>query len=353
MKNKKNESKKAFFFLRHNNDIDHIVPVLYKWLSTENIPTDVIITTTKNHLDDYRINYLRQFKNVNIYYIDDLFKKFSKPHFFIYFYARYSTQMDKIIKKHPRLKKLADKTINKIADRVFGDTKQGIAVFDWTYTYFVEKLTKIAEERKFVSISLPHGDAPYVNRMISNDAMNYSYLDINKFANMFDYTVVPNQLCFGRYEKYIEKNRIKILGSPRYSDEWMDILLKMIEPYEAAESKDKLKIVLFLRNMGFPIFWEEVVRSIKFILQFPNVYLIVQHHPRNTRAKKLTERLIELYPELEDEIGKNVQFNYKGVNSVSLLKWSDLVIDVGTSITWDAVKQKKPVLMPEYLHANY
>ena len=38
--------KKAFFFLRHNNDIDHVTPVLYKWLSTENIPTDIIITTT-------------------------------------------------------------------------------------------------------------------------------------------------------------------------------------------------------------------------------------------------------------------------------------------------------------------
>ena len=46
-------AKKAVFFLRHNNDIDHIVPVLYKWLSTENVPTDIIITTKQDFLEDF------------------------------------------------------------------------------------------------------------------------------------------------------------------------------------------------------------------------------------------------------------------------------------------------------------
>ena len=66
---------KAFFFLRHNNDIDHITPVLYKWLSTENVQTDIIITTKRDFLEDYRITYLKQFKNANIFHISDLFKK--------------------------------------------------------------------------------------------------------------------------------------------------------------------------------------------------------------------------------------------------------------------------------------
>jgi len=344
---------KAFFFLRHNNDIDHITPVLYKWLSTENIPTDIIITTDRKHLEDYRINYLKQYKNANIYYIDDLFKKNSLEHFFIKYYFKYSTQADNYIKKMNFAKKISDKRIKKIAKKVFKGTNKGIVVFDWTYTYFVRQIVKIAQNKKFKTISLPHGDAPYVNQLITSNAMNYKFMDTHASADIFDYLVVPNHLCYKRYDKYLDKDKIKILGSPRYSDEWMDILLKMIQPYKVDESKNKLKIVLFLRNMGYPIFWEEVVRSIKFILQFPNVFLIVQHHPRNTRAEKLTKKLIKLFPELESIIDVNVKFNYKGVNSVSLLKWSDLVIDVGTSITWDAIKQKIPVLMPEYLHANY
>ncbi|MCK4416141.1 MAG: hypothetical protein KAU84_03220, partial [Thermoplasmatales archaeon] len=68
-------SKKAFFFLRHNNDIDHSVPVLYKWLTTENIPTDIIVPTSRELVNDERIQFLKQYKNANIYYIGDLFKK--------------------------------------------------------------------------------------------------------------------------------------------------------------------------------------------------------------------------------------------------------------------------------------
>jgi len=347
------KSTKAFFFLRHNNDIDHITPVIHKWLSNENIPTDIIITTDREHLTDYRIEFLKQHKNANIYYIDDLFKKQSLEHFFNKYYFKYNTQADNYIKKSNFAKKFADKRIKKVTEKLFKGVDRGIVVFDWTSTYFVQQVIKIAKKRKFISISLPHGDAPYVNQLITSGAMNYKFMDAHASAKIFDYLVVPNQLCYKRYDKYLDKNKIKILGSPRYSDEWMDIVLKMIPPYKVDESKNKLKIVLFLRNMGYPIFWEEVVRSIKFILQFPNVYLIVQHHPRNTRAKKLTKRLINIYPELKTEIDVNVKFNYKGVNSVSLLKWADLIIDVGTSITWDAVKQGKPVLMPEYLHANY
>jgi hypothetical protein len=133
----------------------------------------------------------------------------------------------------------------------------------------------------------------------------------------------------------------------------MNIILKMIPAFDVSESEKKLKIVLFLRNIGYPIFWEEVVRSIKLILQFPDIYLIVKHHPRNSIAKRLTKKLVNIYPELKKDIDVNLKFIYEGVNSVSLLKWADLVIDIGTSVTWDAIKQRKPVLMPEYLHANY
>ena len=56
---------------------------------------------------------------------------------------------------------------------------------------------------------------------------------------------------------------------------------------------------------------------------------------------------------LKQNLDSNLKFIYEGVNSSSLMKWADLVIDLGTSITWEAVKQDKPVLMLEYLHSNY
>jgi hypothetical protein len=113
MNTKNQYSEKAFFFLRHNNDIDHITPVLYKWLSNENVNTDVIIPTNRKLLQDYRINFLKQHKNVNIYYINDKFKKLSLEYFFNRFYFKYDTECDRVFKKIPIIKKIADKITRK------------------------------------------------------------------------------------------------------------------------------------------------------------------------------------------------------------------------------------------------
>lgn len=354
MKNVKvKNNKKAFFFLRHNNDIDHIAPVLYKWLSTEDVQTNIIITTNPSLLNDYRINYLGRFENVRIFHINDLFKKHSPVNVFNKYYFKYNTEADNFIRRSSVIRKKSDKYIKKIANSLFKDVNNGIVVFDWISTYFVRQITKLAKERGFTTISLPHGDRPHVSLLEGVDSLDYSYLNQYKSFEMFDYLVVPNKLTSKRYDRFISEDKLKILGSPRYCDEWLNIISKFIPSFEIKESKNKLKIVLFLRNTGYPIFWEEVMKAIQLIIQFENVYLIVKHHPRNRTAKKLTEKLISSSPEVKQKIGKNLRFIYTGVDSGSLLKWADLIIDIGTSVTWDAVKQNKPVLMLEYLNANH
>ena len=354
MKNNENSKKeKIFFFLRHNNDIDHIVPIIYKWLLNEKIETNVIITTKRKHLTDYRINILKKFKHANIVYITDLFKKPSLAYLFNIFYYKFDTKWDKLFKKSKILNKIIDKIIVEIADRIYGDTKNAVVAFDWVTVYFVQQMVKIAQKKKFITVSLPHGDRPYISFFETLNILNYSGLESFKDYKFLDYVAVPNKLCFKRYEPHLEKERIKILGSPRYSDEWLEIISKYIKTYTTKNDKNKLKIVLFLRNINYPIFWDEVVRTIKLILQFPNVYLIVKHHPRNSEAKSLTRKLIKLYPEIKDNINLNLEFIYHAVSSDSVIKWSDIIIDVGTSVTWEPVKKGKPVLMLEYTYANY
>jgi hypothetical protein len=350
---KNNKPSKAFFFLRHNNDIDHITPVLYKWLTTQTIPTDVIITTKRSLLNDYRIQLLKKFSHARIVYVNDFYNKYNWTYLFNYFYPKYTNNIDKLVKKSSFVQRKADAIIHRIADTLFKGIDNAIVVFDWTTTYFVQQMVKHAKQKNFTTLSLPHGDRPYISYFETLHDLNYSSLESYKPSQIFDYVVVPNTLCFKRYEQYMEKNRIQVLGSPRYSDEWMHIINESIQSYDVKESKGKVKIVFFLRNIGYPIFWDEVVRTMKLILQFPEIYLVVKHHPRNTTAKKLTKTLLRYYPEVKKHLHTNIEFIYGSINSSSLMKWADIVLDLGTSVTWEAVKQKKPVLMLEYLHANY
>ena len=40
------------------------------------------------------------------------------------------------------------------------------------------------------------------------------------------------------------------------------------------------------------------------------------------------------------------------VHSIQLMNWADVIIDLATSVVFEAVKAEKPVLAADYLHAG-
>jgi hypothetical protein len=103
--------------------------------------------------------------------------------------------------------------------------------------------------------------------------------------------------------------------------------------------------VLFLRKRDFSIFWEEVDRVVRLLASFSNVKLIVKAHTRGGWKQPLsrTRELQRL---------DNVEFVASKVHSAHLLSWADVVIDIATSVAFEAVKTGKPVLAADYLHAG-
>ncbi|MBN9127001.1 MAG: hypothetical protein J0I90_05365, partial [Nitrosospira sp.] len=62
---------KALFFLRHYNDIDHITPVISKWIETGH-SCDIVLIGKHRLLSDYRIEFLKKLDGVRIAHIRDL-----------------------------------------------------------------------------------------------------------------------------------------------------------------------------------------------------------------------------------------------------------------------------------------
>jgi len=247
-----------------------------------------------------------------------------------------------------------------IAKRILDDTMsevdQGLIVFDWisdnmtAYLEFATPICETAHARGFKTVSLPHGDEPHYCRMIRRDELDYEKPNIYREAkNLFDFIVVPNELCAKRYRGYCEDQQIKVLGSPRYNDEWIQKVGSLIEPYRWSGPETMIRIVFFLRTYGYPLFWEEIVRTIKLIKQFRAVNLAVVHHTRGADLRAL----LKYHPELSPRRENNVDIIDKAVSSASLIRWADVVLDVGTSTVFEAVKRDKPVLELEYLHATY
>lgn len=355
--------KKLLVFLRAYNDIDHIVPVIYKWLSTENVPTDIVITSSPDYLNDYRIQFLKQFNNLQVHFIDDFLPEekrrplnlksptnyMRRYHPIGIAYKIWSRSFGSSPQTLPENASHDTQFVERMLDILFEGTDKGIIVFDWTFTDFVKAVNEVAKRRGFTTISLPHGDRPFCNLMETLNDLDYSRLesDTDKL-DIFDYRVYPNKLCADRWELNTNAENVRILGSPRYNDEWLDIISPLLPVYHPAKGHYGLKIAFFLRNFNYPIFWEEVIRTVRLILQFPDVNLTLKHHTRSATVPQL----IQAYPELNADNIPNLESVYDDVHSGSLLEWADVVLDLGTSVVFEAVKRGKPVLAMEYLHAN-
>ena len=131
-------NKKLLVFLRAYNDIDHITPILYKWLIVTDIPVDVVITSNRSFLNDYRIKLLNQFQNFTLYHVDDFLSKAERK-------MKNKLQIDRML------------------DYIMGAINKGIIVFDWTFRDFVKLVSNSAKERGYKTVSLPHGDRPFYN----------------------------------------------------------------------------------------------------------------------------------------------------------------------------------------------
>lgn len=355
-------------FLRQYNDIDQMTPVLWKLSTTGDAVVHVVITTQEKYLDDSRIRFLAGSPDVHLRFIDEFLSEQEEEE------RRTGSVQGKpatglagrLLGRWGRgpLKTPASSVGVSQADSFFArpaiverilntaaGTEPAVVLFDWTQPVdFVLAVLAEARKRSWPTVSLPHGDSPYCNLLENKSDLNYGRMEnYRRNGTMFDYVVVPNALTARRYNEWLAPDRLKVLGSPRYNDEWMGILSDMTPSFAPENDTEGLKIALFLRPKDYAIHWEEVITSMRLVMQFPDVRLVIKHH---TRESSVT-RLMNAFPELRTSDNPRIEFALNDAPSGSVIRWADVIMDLGTSATFEAVKLGKPVLALEYLQANY
>lgn len=351
---------KALFFLRHYNDIDHITPIIYKWMQSGH-PCDVVLIGSTQFRRDFRIKYLSQLTGVRVAHIRELLSWID--------YIKWRLQMLLLTRNVRRIKvigpfvtKLAERydekereplwrhTAEFLLNRSFGDSAKGVVAFDWIErnsvicVEWVEVVVAMAKNKGFGTVSLPHGDSPHASQLIRRGERHKEPDITFSAAKIFDKVVVPNELCATRFRPFMEENQLAVLGSPRYCEEWLKILSGLMPPSPLVRSNSRLKIVMFLRKANFTTFWEEVGEVVHMIAEFPGVELIIKPHTRSGWKQSLTkDSAIKQLP--------NVRVAGDDAHSVHLMNWSDVIIDLATSVVFEAVRAKKPVLAADYLIA--
>ena len=236
---------KVLFFLRHYNDIDHITPVIFKWIESGH-QCDVVLIGAMKFRKDFRIEFLRSLSKVRVAHVCEIFSPLE--------YIRWRLQMlllsssfqrfflapliNKITEKYPAEKRelfwrhSAEKLLNRSFDGVDG----GVIAFDWVErssvisVEWVEITITMARDRGLRAVSLPHGDSPHVNQLIRSGEWHLGADAVFSNAKIFDTLVVPNELCAIRFRPFLNDKAIEVLGSPRYCEEWLLKLAKILPP---------------------------------------------------------------------------------------------------------------------------
>lgn len=362
--------RKAVFFIRAYNDMDHLTPVIWKLATSTDVSVSVVVRMGRDALHDYRMNFLRALGSVDIRHISE-FKLDSisvgnegaphKPE--LNLFQRVWKKLQKLVASPdapvapPKPRHYVDPAkVEAMLDALFGTAAQGIVIFDWVTLSdfnrnFALTVAEAARRRGYVNLSLPHGDSPYSNAMFKTEDIDYSAMEHYQ-DNPLDVVVVPNPLTAKRYSPFRDAHQLRVIGSARYNSEWMDMMQTLVPSFDVPGTEDKLKVLLFLRNSDFPINWEQLITTIRLVTQFPDVYLVVKHHTRGGVETSHHHREHLELGKLNQMTAPNLKIVYNDIHSGSLLQWSDVVLELGTSIAFEAVKLNKPLLALEYCHAN-
>jgi hypothetical protein len=132
-------------------------------------------------------------------------------------------------------------------------------------------------------------------------------------------------------------------GSLRWSPSWFELNRRLAPAYEWPEAGDRLKVVFMLPKWRNQVHADEVVALVKRLQELPFVSLAIKGH---ARLEYGSADPLRADPDVDwsriTEVSK--------VDSVSLIKSADAILDVGSSIGLEVVLQDKLLVNPFYIH---
>ena len=356
------------FFVQKFNDIDHFTPIIYKLAKdTDKRITVLCFNPFYDVFNDFRLRFLKTFKNVHV---DHLYQ-FHTPNTLytllrfclltpyrgnylknsrriltgilkgkwqrsdiLYlalgliksFAARYKILETHYVKNHYK-----GRWVTEMIDRL----NPSVMILDHAATdriANVKDIMKEARTRGIPTISLPHGIPLFLKHSRDYDRAKQDYLN-----NACDHLVFQHPWWRDECVEYgLNKNRTTILGIARHCTEWQTVLHRILDfdPWLEGRGAGKLKVVYMDSGPDrYHEYKNTVQEAVDKIGKLDFVHFIYKPHTRRNIA--------HLNIPAKADVAK-------GVNSVNLIKWADVVVGMHSSIMMEVLIQNKVYISPTY-----
>ena len=338
--------KNIIYFCREYNDIDHVVPIAAELLNNHDVDSLCFYNynVEKSYQDDYRIKYLNQHNN---FIFRELSSDLSTTENLFYKLCTLCQKTFFISKKFNHViitirSKFINRLYNKFDfNKLINTEKNYILLFDHSNSNFIDNAYNYSSKHAIPVGLLLHGINPTENLLMSTKMLKINSLDKSwQHNNKADAFFVNNE----HYEKRslahgVSKEIISIIGSPRFSFKWSNILENITPDVDLpTPGPNYVKIVIMLNKYRYNTWKEEIERVIKSLLLIDDVFIIVKPHTRKMIFDGFNNDRIFIADQ--------------DCHSRRLFEWSDLTLFTISSIFLDALLLDKPVLFLRLATSN-
>lgn len=350
------------FFIRHFNDIDHLTPIIWKMKRGNHSVSVYCLNPEYDIKSDYRLCFLKEL-GITVTYVYDikshelgrkhqLLRRLSKYFFSIANYLKrlksssLPSSLNGITTKITRYgKKIHNYCKDNYYDAIWAygiikGTNARAVCFDHIRPdlYVVRVILEASQRLSIPTVALPHGVHLYTNDMTKPKSEESRRL--NKF-NQFDYIIATNQLRkVALTQSGVASEKISVLGSARYCDEWMNQNSKILpqRTHETSKNSGLLKLVFFPSKPQCNMDLERMSKTINILSDLEGIQLKVKPHTRTAIGE-------EYY-----KVGS--RSDATEILTAELCEWADAILVVGSSVITEALMRNKPALYLKYLHTN-
>lgn len=330
MFNNKYINKNIVFFIRHENDLDFILPLILKTRKRK------IVFWRKINKNDPRIKYLLKINKEDVIFLS-YFQRHITVDIFLYFLNHLSNILSNNIKKIFQfievnsLLKCLKKNKNLLLFSEFD-----LIAFDHIYNDFVESIILFSKSinKNIKSISLPHGTNPFINNITNKNLISFHRINLKKFDKVF---------CSDKQHFEIIENNNKVIIYPmRFTKLYVNFFIDEILSIKSKknENDNENLNILYLHSKIFGnINSDEIKRMFKIFNKYKNFNIVIKKHPRG--GYRELKKLFNI---------KNYLISEK--HPIELMLINNYIICVQSISIIDALILNKIVIVPTYFSSN-
>ncbi len=328
-------SKKVIFMIRHENDLDFMMPIMLFACKP------IVIFWGFIAKDDFRVAMLNK-QGITPVYLDGL-----KTSILEKVCLRVLGLANKFLFK--RLQEHLNRKSQEIVLSSFAGcldkinpTEIDIVVFDHSVNEMVKTMITLlrAWNNSIKILSLPHGHGIVMNKL-----RKYSQIEP---STPEDWGIFDKVVFFNNYSapvnESVNSSRKMVIPSLRNTKEWVDRLGKELAGADKNTLSNpthpvKIRLLIIHTRMASNINYDEVVRCIKILDKFKCFDVRIKPHPRRINDALQLASMSEQVSLINGHI-------------TECIRWSHMVLFFQSSAVYDAFILNKPVIYPNYISSN-